>query len=646
MQKNEIHILIVDDDQSLGKAMKEAVSRAGFKATHLTKPDEALAFVKLQSIQAAVIDCMLPKMNGQDLAKKIKAEVGQDLPLILVSGIYKDKNFIRDATQSTGATTFLTKPFDIESLVSALSEELSGLVDVPLSPLSEPMTKDKLSAKERIAAVNDAEQVHGFDLPWIFQLLMHPRVNGHLNIIGADGELSGVGFQKGRIVQVNQKDAKSYFGVLMVEHGFISQEELDEVMASGSRTRKVGERLVEANSLSPHAIQIVMAEQQSIRLSKIVDDTSLKVNFIDSDEMREDAITDQVDLTDLLGDWLNSKIKASWLKSAYIPWLNYSMTKGAEYSPAHRVFQLAQVQAIPGIFEILSAGDITLEQAIPKLKGTDEQILRAVYALIVSRVLRFDEQKRSASDLDTVRARLNKLSETLSRQNYFERLGVSQKARDTEVKRAYHELAKILHPDKLGPNMPSDIRDLARAAFNLVNEAYEVLSDSAKKTMYMLELEQGRAEAALQAEQLIEQARAHLSKGDITRARQMIEEANTMIPPTSEMKLIHMWSRLKQPGIENNLRAIDEIREQLSKIPPEDRHFALYFFVKGLLLRATKDLDNARRNLEHAISLDQNFIDSRRELNILNASPASISTTDILRGDLKDVVGLLFKKKK
>jgi tetratricopeptide (TPR) repeat protein len=245
-----------------------------------------------------------------------------------------------------------------------------------------------------------------------------------------------------------------------------------------------------------------------------------------------------------------------------------------------------------------------------------------------------------------VRARLNKLSETLSRQNYFERLGVSQKARDTEVKRAYHELAKILHPDKLGPNMPSDIRDLARAAFNLVNEAYEVLSDSAKKTMYMLELEQGRAEAALQAEQLIEQARAHLSKGDITRARQMIEEANTMIPPTSEMKLIHMWSRLKQPGIENNLRAIDEIREQLSKIPPEDRHFALYFFVKGLLLRATKDLDNARRNLEHAISLDQNFIDSRRELNILNASPTSISTTDILRGDLKDVVGLLFKKKK
>lgn len=644
MLKEDLNILIVDDDQTLGKAMKEALSRSGFKATHVTKPDDALASAKLQPFHAAIVDCMLPKMNGRELAKKLRTEVSKDLPIILISGIYKDKSFTREAIQATGAANFLTKPFELKELVQAIESTLEPIIDVPLAPLQELLTRHELSYKDRIRAINEQEEVHAFDLPWIMSLLLHQRINGHLNVISADGEVSGVGFQKGNIVQVNQKDAKSFFGVLMVENGFVSQAEIEEVMKASGNTKKMGERLVEANVLSPHAIQIVMAEQQGLRLSKTIANTSVKVNFIESDDMRVDAVLDRTTFTELLNDWLNSKITLDWLKSAYLPWMRYNIKKAPDFSATHRCLTLQVVLRVQGIVDLLLESE-SLESALARSKAPEEHFYKALHALVVSRMLRFGEAK-SIIDYDSLQNRLQKIDADLTKQNYFERLGVSQKAKEAELKRAYHDLAKILHPDKLGPQTPIEIRDLARVAFEKINLAYQTLTDPKAKEQYLLELEKGRAEAVLEAEQLKENAQGLLTKGDIRRAREMLERAVSLAPPTAEMKLYLMWAKLKTPGAEKTPGLVQSIKEETLEIPPEDRHTVVYYFVKGLLLKATGETEASRKSFEHAVSMSPEFIDARRELNALALSQKQNKPTDLLRGDLKDVVGMLFKKKK
>ena len=61
----------------------------------------------------------------------------------------------------------------------------------------------------------------------------------------------------------------------------------------------------------------------------------------------------------------------------------------------------------------------------------------------------------------------------------------------------------------------------------------------------------------------------------------------------------------------------------------------------------TGDFENSKKNLQHAVSLDPDFIDARREIMLVGSSQsADNKPVDLLRGDLKDVVGLLFKKKK
>jgi DnaJ-domain-containing protein 1/CheY-like chemotaxis protein len=585
---------------------------------------------------------MLPKMNGRDLAKKLKSEVSESMVILLMSGIYKDKIFVRDALQSTGAVAFLTKPFDLDHFLAEVETHIKDLLDVPIAPMWSMMAKHDISPKERMRAVDEMDMVHGFELPWVYSLLMYPKVSGHLNIISADGDVCGVGFLNGEIVQVYQEDLKSYFGVLMVENGFISQAELDEVMTDAGKSKKLGERLVEANLLSPHAIEVVMEEQQGLRLSKSISNTSVKVNFIEIDDMRINAHTDRTAFTDLLNDWINSKISVQWLKSFYTPWMRYNFRKGPDFSPHHRSLTIPVVQRVPNILNFLLESE-TFEQAAAKMANQEDDFFRAMHALVVSRMVRFGEPN-SKSDYDAQRERLKKLVATLDEQNHFERLGVNSKAKDSEIKRSYHELAKVLHPDKMSQDAPKDVRELAKQAFERIAKAYATLTDPKLREDYLIELEKGSAQASLQAEQLADTARPLLTKGDFTKARDLLEEAIKLAPPTTEMRLLYMWARMKVAGADRDLRVHQWVKDEISKIPPEERHNALFFFVRGLHMKIGGDVDGARKSFEHVISDTPDFIDARRELNTLTA--AANKPVDLLKGDLKDVVGLLFKKKK
>lgn len=646
MQKSELNILIVDDDVNLGKALREAFVRSGMKATHVTKPDEALSFTKLQPVDAAVIDCMLPKMNGRVLAKKLREEM-PDMPILLMSGIYKDKNFAREAVQETGAIGFLTKPFDLQEMVSSIEKKLEPKLEAPMPPLKALFLKDAISYKERIKTINAAEEIHGFELPWVLSLLLHPKIKGHLNIVGTDGEICGVGVQDGKIVQVNQNDTKSFFGVLMVEYGFITQEDLEEVMRTTGKTKKMGERLVEANVLSPHAIDIVMAEQQNLRLSKTVVDAPVQVNFVDSDEdIRVDAVTERTGLIDLINEWMLSKIKLEWLKSSYLPWMSYNVKQGAAFDQNHPALKIPVVQRVPQLMSFL-LGKENLEQALMESSIDEEAFFPALHVLMLTQVVRFGEAV-NLTDMASQHKRLKNLLVELEKQNYYERLHVIPKAKEADVKHAYHELAKILHPDKLRKETPPEIRDLTKKCFALISAAYETLSDPQKKAQYALELEKGKAESILAAEQLIESARPILTKGDAKHALTLIEEAKKLAPPTAEALLLHMWARMKSASTDAaGVKASEKVREELLQIPPEDRHTATFYFVRGLHLRLLGDFEGAKKNLNHAVSLAPDFIDARRELVVLNGvQTAANPKTDLLRGDLKDVVGMLFKKKK
>lgn len=644
MLKNEIRILVVDDDPVFGATLREALNREGFTTTHVTKPDDAMIQIKLHAFQLAIIDCMLPKMNGRDLAVKIEQEGAAGIQRILMSGIFRDKTFVRESLAKTGAKSFLTKPFEMAELIRQVNEAVGHLIDIPVSPVVELMTMTATPG-ERLQAINKSETIHSYELPWVFATLMHTKIAGLLNIVSAEGDSSSVGFKHGEIIQVTNRDQKSYFGVLLVEHGFIEQEELDAAMELTASAKKLGERLVDANLLSPHAITIVMAEQQGIRLGKIVGNTSVKISFTETEDLKEEASIDVNMLNDIFNDWVTSKFPADWIKTFYTPWVRHKINQGPDYSDANRTMSGPAVLRASKILNQIPKGP-TLEALQIDSGLSDDEFFPAFHNLVLGGCIRFGEELKT-TDVLVQRKRLKKLEVDLERQNYFERMGVSPRAKDVEIKRAYHELAKTIHPDRLGKDAPIDVRDLARKCFNMIQEAHEVLSDSSSRDNYLLELEQGRAEKIIAAEQMMEQARACLTKGDVRRAREMLEDAVTYVPMTTDLRLLLMWAQIKSSGADKDTDLVTKLKDQLSAVPPEDRHNAVYFFVKGLVLKASGDFDGSRRSLDQSIGIEPNFVDAKRELNVLSLQAGrNDKPVDLLKGDLKDVLGALLGGRK
>jgi len=67
----------------------------------------------------------------------------------------------------------------------------------------------------------------------------------------------------------------------------------------------------------------------------------------------------------------------------------------------------------------------------------------------------------------------------LSKVGHYALLGVQKKASESDIKRAFHQLSRKWHPDKNPDN-----KEQADAIFRAVKEAYECLSDSAKRRRY------------------------------------------------------------------------------------------------------------------------------------------------------------------
>jgi CheY-like chemotaxis protein/tetratricopeptide (TPR) repeat protein len=640
LDKSEIRVFIVEDDPTMGKALVETIKKMGYQPVLCPNPTEAQNQYRIQGAQLLIIDCLLPKMPGLDLAVKLQAEGAKETPLILLSGIYKDKGFIKDAVLKTGAIAFFTKPFKIEEFSALVNTTLEKFIDKQDSPL-ESLLLGSFSPAERIALITKLGMIDAFDIPWLCCIMMAPGIRATLQFQN-DKEKAAISFNQGKIVQVEMQSPESFFGALLIEGGYLTPEQLEAALKVQS-PKRVGERLVDLNLLSPHVIDLINAEQTAIRLSKIIKDTPYKLTVMDKTFEATNSSLDVEGLSTFLIDWINSKIQTSWLKQRYLQWINSPTMKSQSTSSHRRIWSLPPLKNVPALISQFDKG-ASLGQVLAQAQYKEDLIYQVFHLLILIDYIRLKREVR-AVDESAQLTRLQKLNNEMQNQDYFATLGVNRNAKAADIKKTYHELAKIFHPDKLPTTSSAQLKDLAQKVFGQMTKAYETLSNETKMATHLKEIEMGRAEKILQAENLLEEGKALLKSGQATKAQERFEEATRLKPPTSEL-LIHLaWAKMMSMiNQANNEEQLLYVESTLNKIPPEDRHNSTYYFVKGLFQHIMGDDPAAKKNILHALSLNPKFTEAERVLRFIDLKKAN-EKVDILSGDITAVVGSFFKRK-
>ncbi len=115
-------IYIVDDDDSVRRAMKRLIRSAGMEARTFASAQEFLDLQSVNQNACMIIDIKLQGMSGLELHDELRAK-GIDLPVIFITGF--DTPETRNQAKMAGAAGYFRKPLDDQALLDTIQWALT-----------------------------------------------------------------------------------------------------------------------------------------------------------------------------------------------------------------------------------------------------------------------------------------------------------------------------------------------------------------------------------------------------------------------------------------------------------------------------------------------------------------------------------------
>jgi DNA-binding response OmpR family regulator len=125
-----MRILYVEDSASLRELVGRALRRAGYEVDVAEDGEEGSTFALSRPYDVAILDILLPKLDGLALLKRLRG-CGLNFPVLMLTARTKVSDRVAGLHQ--GADDYLVKPFALDELLAriyALGRRHSGLVEV------------------------------------------------------------------------------------------------------------------------------------------------------------------------------------------------------------------------------------------------------------------------------------------------------------------------------------------------------------------------------------------------------------------------------------------------------------------------------------------------------------------------------------
>lgn len=111
-------ILIIEDEKMVADSLKAVLEEKGFEAEAVYDGEEGEEYAELGIYDLLILDVMMPKMNGYEVARRVRAK-RCGTPILMLTA----KSGLEDRIQglNSGADYYLTKPFETRELLACIN---------------------------------------------------------------------------------------------------------------------------------------------------------------------------------------------------------------------------------------------------------------------------------------------------------------------------------------------------------------------------------------------------------------------------------------------------------------------------------------------------------------------------------------------
>lgn len=276
-------------------------------------------------------------------------------------------------------------------------------------------------------------------------------------------------------------------------------------------------------------------------------------------------------------------------------------------------------------------GAKTLGDLLDELGGSDERsrdVLRAVLFATEAGFVVMGADPLLEKERGTA-AKLRQELEAYRKKSFFERLTVTEKTSDEDVRQRYADLVKIHHPDTLRPGVAEALRTVREEFFQAVTEAFEALETSDQRYNYALDLdagrvgqgdEQERVRALLEAETSFKKAEILLRMKKYDEALEMVGAAIELVPDEHEFKIFEAYANYLNETRrgENSGDATKAIKAILGVLKI-DANIARGYLYLGYLHKSVSKNELAVKYFKKVLEYDEAHPEAVREVRLANA---------------------------
>ncbi|MFT3934011.1 MAG: response regulator [Chitinophagaceae bacterium] len=121
--KQEVDVLLLDDDRDICVMVEAIIKYAGFKVFSFSSPTQLPEVLEAYSTKLLLMDMLLSGTDGRDICRNLKNNPSTSHIKVIMMSAHPDAD---KSCRDAGADDFIAKPFDMDYFLGRVKQQLAG----------------------------------------------------------------------------------------------------------------------------------------------------------------------------------------------------------------------------------------------------------------------------------------------------------------------------------------------------------------------------------------------------------------------------------------------------------------------------------------------------------------------------------------